>query len=138
MYKKTEEERERECTFVSALVSNLLHDARVLDPNAPAAVIEPAAFDAVIDGDIPVRINVRKKSYGPAIVEWELWSDELGPRTRGTTVIHRFTGTKATLEPLFYERFRKRRPRLATMRVPYAKWGLRSSALSKYGIETTY
>jgi hypothetical protein len=138
MCRKTEEERERECTLISALISNWLHDTGILDPNALADELASVTCDAVIDGDIDARIRVRKKCYGPAYVEWELWPGEPGRRTHGIMTIYRFTGTKASLEPVFYVRSRKRSHRLATMHVPYAKWGLRSSALSKYGIETTY
>jgi hypothetical protein len=55
---KNELERQRECTLVSVLVSNHLHDHRFLDPTASAHEIGPLKIHATLDGDIPVRITI--------------------------------------------------------------------------------
>jgi hypothetical protein len=137
MSKNVQQEREREWTSVSVLVINFLNDERILDPNAVADEFQ-FDLDTMLDGDIPVHIRAAKKCYGPIEVEWELWRSERGQRTRGTATIHRMSGTDAILEAGFYERSRSRSPRLAKLRVPYAKWGLRSSLIEQSGIETTY
>jgi hypothetical protein len=123
---KNELERQLECTFVSVLVSNHLHDERFLDPTASAEEIGPLKIDATLDGDIPVRITVKKRSYGPAWIEWRLWPTEPGRSTWGTMSIFRASTAKAFLKVATYDRARNRSSRLAKISTPGAKWGLSS------------
>jgi hypothetical protein len=135
---KNELERQRECTLLSVLVSNHLHDERFLDPTASADEIGPLKIGATLDGDIPVRITVKKRSYGPAWIEWRLWPTEPGRSTWGTMTIFRATTAKAFLQVATYDRARKRSPRLAEISIPDAKWGLSSPFFGEFGIVTTY
>jgi hypothetical protein len=137
MSKNVQQEREREWTFITATVSNILHDDRWLDPDGIGDEFG-FAITAMLDGDIPVHINVHKECCGPVELEWELWPGEPGRRTRGTGTIHRLSRTEAVLRPGFYERSTKRIWRLAEIACPDAKWGLGGSMLEKCGSETTY
>jgi hypothetical protein len=131
-------ERDYEWTIISVLVSNWLHDTRVLDPTELADEIGPVTYDAVLDGDIPVRILIRKTCCEPARIEWHAWPIELGRRTWGTMSILRLSATRAILLCGTYDRARRRSERLREIPLPDAKWGLSSSHCDRLGIETTY
>jgi hypothetical protein len=135
---KNELERQRECTLVSVLVSNHLHDQRFLDPTASADEIGPLIIDATLDGDIPVRITVKKRSHGPTWIKWQLWPAEPGRSTWGTMTIFRATTAKAFLQVATYDRARNRSSRLAEISTLGAKWGLTSPFFGEFGIVTTY
>lgn len=131
-------ERVREQTIVSVIVANLLHDARILNPTDPAQQLDPLTVETLIDGDIPVRIEVKKESSGPAWIQWHLWPDEPGRRTWGMMSVGRLGVTKAILEAGSYDRSRQRSPRLANIPLPDATWGLWSTDCERLGIETTF
>lgn len=139
MFKRAaQRERESEVVVLSILTSNYLHDAGLLDANAVADEVGPLTVEAILDGDIPIRIEVRKEFYGPASVEWHLWPNERGRRTWGTMFVHRLSATKALLTFGSYDRARKPSQRLARVPLPDARWGLTSSHFERFGIETTY
>jgi hypothetical protein len=131
-------ERHREWLVISVLVANYLHDAHILDPTDPAQQVGLLTLDTLIDGDIPVRIEVEKESFGPAWVQWHLWIAQPGRRTWGTMSVARLSMTKAILEAGSYDRSRKRCPRLAAVPLPDATWGLSSTDCERLGIETTF
>ena len=131
-------EREYERTMVSILVANYLHDARILDPTNPAQQVGGLAVETLIDGDIPVRIEVQKESSEPAWIQWHLWSGEPGRRTWGTMSVGRLNVNKAILVTGSYDRSCKRSPRLAKIPQPEAKWGLALMDCGRLGIETTF
>lgn len=135
---KNELERQRECTLVSVLVGNHLHDERFLDPTASADEIGSLKIDATLDRDIPVWITVKKRSYGPAWIEWRLWPNDPGRSTWGTMTIFRANAAKAFMQVATYDRARKRSRRLAEISIPDAKWGLNSHFFGVLGIATTY
>jgi hypothetical protein len=131
-------ERLREQTIISVIVVNYLHDARILDPAAAAQQLDPVTVETLIDGDIPVRIEVQKEGSGPAWIQWHLWPDEPGRQTWGTISVRRLSVTKAILAVGSYDRSCKRSPRLAAIPLPDGKWGLSSTECERCGIETTY
>lgn len=120
-------ERLREQTIISVIVANYLHDARVLDPTDPAWQVGVHTLKTLIDGDIPVRIEVQKEWSGPVWIRWHAWPDEPGRRTWGTMSVGRLSAAKAILIAGSYDRSCKRTPRLAKIARPDAKWGLWST-----------
>lgn len=131
-------ERLSEQTTISVIVANYLHDARILDPTDPVQQLGPLTVETLIDGDIPVRIEVQKESSGPAWIQWHLWPDEPGRRTWGTMAVGRFSVTRAILWPGSYDGSLERRPRLAIVPQPDATWGLWSTDCERLGIDTTF
>lgn len=131
-------ERQREWTFISVHVANYLHDARVLDAADVAQDIGLVTIDALLDCDIPVRIQVHKENWGPAWISWGLWPDDRGRKTWGTMSICRLTATHAILEAGSYVRSRERSPRLGRIPVPDAKRGLNMAEFELHGIKTTF
>lgn len=51
--------------IISVIISNHLHDARILDPTDPAQQIGQFVVESLIDGDIPMRIEVEKDCQAP-------------------------------------------------------------------------
>lgn len=130
--------RLREQAIISVLVSNYLHDARILDPANPAQQLDPVIVETLIDGDIPVSIEVRKESSGPAWIQWRLWFAQPRQRVWGTMSVGRLNVTEAILKSGSYDGSLKRRPRLAAIPLPDATWGLWSANCEQLGIETTF
>ena len=131
-------ERLREQMMISVVVANHLHDTRILDPTDPAQQLDLLTVETLIDGDIPVRIEVQKEWSGPAWIRWHVWPDEPGRRTWGTMSVGRLSAANASLLVGSYDRSSKRSPRLAKIAQPNATWGLCSTNFERLGIETTF
>jgi hypothetical protein len=134
----TRVERLREHTIISVLIANYLQNERILDPTNSAQQLGPVIIETLIDGDIPVRIEVQKQSSGPAWIEWLLWPHEPGRQTRGGASLRRLSVTNPLLGEGPYGRWRKRSERLGRIALPVAKWGLKSPQLLRFAITTTY
>jgi hypothetical protein len=131
-------ERLLEQTIISVIVANYLHDVRILDPNNPAQQVDSLTVETVIDGEIPMRIEVQKECSGPAWIKWHAWPNECGRRTWGTVSVRRLSTTTAILVAGSYDRSCARSPLLAKIPLPDAKWGIWSPDFERFGIETTY
>lgn len=131
-------ERDYEWLVISVLAINHAHDVRALNPCSVLGGRQTITLRTMLDGDIPALIGIHQSPAGLAWVEWLLWPDEPGRRTRGGASVHRLAVTKAVMEGGPYDRSRKRSIRLGQIALPDAKWGLTSSEFARFGITTTY
>lgn len=126
-----------EQTMISVIIAKYLHDAQILDVTDPAQQLGHLTVEILIDGEIPVRIDVQKECCGPAWIKWHLWPNEPGRRTWGTMSVGQLSAAKAILVLGHYDRACKRSPRLAKISLPDARRGRWSTEFKQFGIETT-
>jgi hypothetical protein len=131
-------ERFREWLVVSVLAINHAHEVRALDPCSIVRRRQTTTLRAMLDGDIPALIGIHESPAGPAWIDWLVWPDDNGRRTRGGASVHRLSATMAVLAGGPYDRSRKRSDRLARIPLPDAKWGLTSPEFERFRIITTY